>query len=303
MRAEDLQPPPEESQAVAAAYDSTSFADQFILQLSDGTAELNWAIGGMHCAACVWLLEQLPQVCPGVVSARTNFSDNSLRVHYDPNLVRPSEQALAIGQLGYRAAPPNTIARQQLQRHEKRQLFLRTALSAAAAMGTMHIAVGLLAAEQTGSMEPAARQFYGLMSAFVALPALIYGAWPFYRGAIQGMYLGRVGMDASVVVVLAIGSVISVINMFRASTAIYFDALAMFVALLLAGRVVLLLTKEAVHRRSQSSSTVLPLVVRSGDLVAEATTDESVADNWISTDHIVPGSACVYWLGDAGSGC
>ena len=93
-------------------------------------------------------------------------------------------------------------------------------------------------------------------------------------GALQGLLLGRVGLDASVVAVVVIGAVVSLVNMLRASTAIYFDALAMFVALLLAGRVVLMLTQEAVRRRSQQTSSMLPLVVRPGP-----------DQEWIVTDH------------------
>ena len=141
-------------------------------------------------------------------------------------------------------------------------------------------------------MSPEHIRLYGLISAVVALPAVIYGAWPFIRGAIGGVLVGRVGMDFSIVAVLAIGMVVSLINMLRASTAVYFDALAMFVALLLAGRVVLMLTQEAARRGSRELGSMLPLVVRAApdqDDADKAGNEETADNQWLSVDELVPG--------------
>ena len=123
-RSDALQPPPSDIDAVAVAYDSDAFAERFIQRLPDGSAEIYWAVGGLHCAACVWLLERLPHLHAGIIQSRTNFADNTLRLQYWPEQITPSQQAVAVAQLGYRVSPPHEVSRQQLFRREKRQLVV-----------------------------------------------------------------------------------------------------------------------------------------------------------------------------------
>jgi hypothetical protein len=42
--------------------------------------EVEFLLRGVHCLACIWLLERLPQLCPGVIASRVNFGNSSINV-------------------------------------------------------------------------------------------------------------------------------------------------------------------------------------------------------------------------------
>ncbi|HAI28874.1 MAG TPA: heavy metal translocating P-type ATPase, partial [Thalassospira sp.] len=48
----------------------------------DGNHHLNLMVDGIHCAACVWLIETLLQRNPTVLQARVNMTTRRLRLSW-----------------------------------------------------------------------------------------------------------------------------------------------------------------------------------------------------------------------------
>src|SRR4051794_7511633 len=83
-----------------AEYDDPAFAARHLTSAVAGGARLELFVSGIHCTACVWLLERLPRVQEGVRSARFDLGRSALEVIFDPASVRPSEIARALDRLG-----------------------------------------------------------------------------------------------------------------------------------------------------------------------------------------------------------
>lgn len=239
-------------------------------QRADGLAEVDWYVEGLHCAACLWLLEQLPRLDAGVRVARLAFARARLHVVYDPALTDPARQAALIARLGYRARP-FAAGTGQAER-ERRDLLLRLGISAASAVGAMHLALNLYAGELARDLDPAGQRFFALLSVVVALPAALYGAAPILRGAHAALSVGRLTVDVTSAAVIVIGMFASIGSLLAHGTAVYGDAVAMFVALLLAARLTVLTARERVADSAVAFARLLPQVARRGDgsLVAAA---------------------------------
>ncbi len=67
---------------------------------------LNLMVDGLHCAACVWLIETVLERQPGVRRARLNMTTRRLRVTWDPAQGGSAQDILAPAlRLGYRLVP------------------------------------------------------------------------------------------------------------------------------------------------------------------------------------------------------
>ena len=229
----------------------------------DGLAEVDWYVEGLHCAACLWLLEHLPRLDSGVREARLAFARARLQVIYDPALTDPARQAALIAKLGYRARP--FAAGTGQAEGERRDLLLRLGVSAASAVGAMHLALNLYAGELALDLDPAGQRFFALLSVVVALPAALYGAAPILRGARAALAIRRLSVDVSSAAVIVIGMVASFGSLLANGTAVYGDAVAMFVALLLAARLTVLTARERVADSAVAFARLLPQVARRGD--------------------------------------
>lgn len=66
-----------------------------------GRVQAELYVEGVHCSACIWLVERLPRFVPGVVRAELDFGRRIVRVEYAPDRVRLSAIARGLDRLGY----------------------------------------------------------------------------------------------------------------------------------------------------------------------------------------------------------
>src|SRR5690606_31059315 len=66
--------------------DDPSVAEQLLEFRGDGRCHLTLSVPEMHCSSCIWLLEHLHRLDPGVVSSKVNFPSRRVHLVYDETL-------------------------------------------------------------------------------------------------------------------------------------------------------------------------------------------------------------------------
>ncbi len=209
---------------------------------AEGKREVSLLLEGIHCGACVWLIESWLGGCPGVLEASVNFATRRARVVWDPEKTRLSDLLRAIPAVGYHAYPYDPARREMLARRESRALLLRMAVALLAMMQVMMFAVP--AYITADGIEPAHRRLLEWASLTLTLPALLYSAAPFFRGAWRDLKLARPGMDVPVALGLAAAFGASAWATIGGTGAVYYDSVTMFIALLLVARYVELVARR-----------------------------------------------------------
>lgn len=246
----------------AEAFDGPAFRAAWTRPLRDGGELIAWYLEGLHCPACVWLVEQLPRLLPGVRWARLDLGTAQLRVAYDPQHASPAAQARLLASLGYRARPFRADAVTRALAAEQRSLLVRVAVAAASAVGAMHLTATLTAGEITGDLDPGWRHGFAWGAILVALPGCLWAAMPLHRGARSALLARRWSVDlaASLAIILALAG--SAALALAGSLASYADAAAMFAALLLAARLAVVQARRRVARAAGGLAHLLPLTAR-----------------------------------------
>lgn len=218
-----------------AAFDTEKFNDLFVQQRDDGLLTCDLMLEGVHCAACVWLIEKLPRVASGVIEARLSLREAIVRVTWDPAQVALSTVAKSLGTLGYRAHPARGGSKRDLHRAEQRTMLIRLGVAGALAGNTMLLALALYAG-MFGGIEKEFSDFFRWISAGLGVLSL---AWPgrvFFRGAWAALRTRSPHLDVPIALALAVGGVAGLINVILGRGEIYFDSLTVLVFLLLVGR-------------------------------------------------------------------
>ncbi len=68
---------------------------------SENFAKVRFYISSIHCISCVWLLENLQKVNPGILKSEVHFARKTVSIEYDPGKVRLSTVADTLNNLGY----------------------------------------------------------------------------------------------------------------------------------------------------------------------------------------------------------
>lgn len=216
-------------------FDQPFFLSQFGKSLGDGRNEITLVIDGIHCAACVWLLEKLPQIVPGVIEVQLSWARKTARLRWHADQVPLSTIARTLHQLGYTPHPVRENESALLRRNENRRHWTRIGIAAAAAGNNMLIATALYLG-MFSYMSVGMNQMLRIASCLVGLASLLWPGRVFLSGAINAIRTRTPHMDLPIALGLTIGCIAGVINTIRGTGEIYFDSLSVLIFLLLIGR-------------------------------------------------------------------
>ncbi|HEX6852534.1 MAG TPA: heavy metal translocating P-type ATPase metal-binding domain-containing protein [Candidatus Polarisedimenticolaceae bacterium] len=217
------------------AMDDPAYASVACRERPDGLREVDWVLEGVHCAACVWLVERLPRLAPGVVEARLDLPKSRLRLTWDPARTALSSIARRLDRFGYPPHPFRGARAEQARRAEERRMLVRLGITGACASNVMAIAFALWGGI-LGGMEREFDQFFRWASVAISLPALYWGGGVFFRGAWNALRARTLHMDVPIALGITGGFAHGVVNTIRGGGVVYFDSVTALIFLLLAGR-------------------------------------------------------------------
>jgi len=216
-------------------YDDAVFRDLYCQTLADGTWATELYLEGVHCAACVWLVEKLPQVLPGVIEARLDMRRSLVRIRWQDERITLSRIAQMLDSLGYPPHPARDVRAREVRRREDHRFLIRIGVAAACAGNVMTLAFALYGGMFSGIEDEYARLFRWVSMLFCAVALL----WPgnlFFRGAWAALRTRTAHLDLPIALGLLAGGLAGSVNVIRDRGEIYFDSLTMLVFLLLVGR-------------------------------------------------------------------
>ncbi len=197
--------------------------------------ETDLAIEGMHCGACVWLIEQGLAAEPGVVRVGVNLATERATLSWSPAQTSLARLLEVVARLGYRARPFNARTRERelaaYSRRSLQRLFV-------AGLGMMQVMMYALPGYLSGddAIETEYVQLLRWAAFILTTPVVLYSAWPFFQGAWQSLRHRRIGMDVPVSIGLLAAYLASVVATITGHGEVYFDSVAMFTFLLLLAR-------------------------------------------------------------------
>ena len=214
--------------------DSETVQAQLLSFRSETRARLTLAIPQMHCTSCIWLLEHLPRLNPGVVEARVQFLRKEITISYLTAETTLKEVVQLLAAVGYE--PQITLAELGAQPHRAgRTLYYQLGLAAFAFGNVM-----LLALPDYFSfvedLQAGFGRFFGILSLLLALPVLLYSARPFWYSAWQGLRQRYINLDFPITLGLLSLFGVSTFEVLTGSRPGYFDSFTGLVFFMLIGK-------------------------------------------------------------------
>jgi len=192
-----------------------------------GTARVELDIQGMHCSACVWLVETLFREHGAGSSIIVNPALGRLDITAAPDLDL-SRLVDDIESFGYRLGPPVKSARRA-----STGLLARLGVCVAIAMNSMIFAIAIYA----GLREGAAYTLFLRLNFALSVVSVLVGGSVFFRAAWSGLKRRVLHMDLPIALGIALafaGSVYAFVT--HREDAAFFDTLNVFIALMILGR-------------------------------------------------------------------
>jgi len=220
---------------------------------------LTLLVEGIHCAACVWLLEQALRQFPDVRQVSVNLASRELKVSWLGDDLSAATLARCIHDLGYRPRLPGATSSPE-QSRQQRQLIGRLLVAGLGAMQAMMYAVALYLGALDG-IDTIFRDFFRIAGLVIATPVVFYSGWPFFVSAWRALRHTAVNMDVPVSLALLMGWAGSVHATVTGGAHVYFESVSMFVFFLLVSRWLEARQREIIARQFDRLQADMPLMV------------------------------------------
>jgi Cu2+-exporting ATPase len=227
-----LGPPPEPPRDIEI-YDFDEVQQEFATCSGD-TRDIHLLVEGIHCAACVWLIERGLQRVPGVLSANVNLAARRLHLRWDNRRSKLSDVLRALARIGYSAVPYDPESAEGIIKKANRAMLYRLFFAGFAMMNMLWVSIALY----SGASRDEFREFFHWIGLILATPTLLYAGYPFYRGAIGGLRGGRLTMDLPIAIGLSVTYAYSLYVTVSGSKTgeVYFDTVTNLIFVILVGR-------------------------------------------------------------------
>ncbi len=231
--------------------------------LPDGTprALSQFALTGLHCAACAGIIENALMQEDGVLAAEVSASGSRAEVTWDPARTRPSRLVAAVQRAGYDAAPDLAAPARALRERASRRSLWQLFVAGFCMMQVMMYAAPAYFAVP-GDISPDLLRLLQWASWLLSIPVLLFSASDMLLGAWRSLRAGRLGMDVPVALGIVVTFVASTGATFDPGglfgTEVYFDSLTMFVFFLLGGRALELRARHRIAATLEGTLADLP---------------------------------------------
>jgi Cu2+-exporting ATPase len=214
--------------------------------VAEGSANVQIALPGVHCAACISTVERGLAGTPGVRSARVNLTLKRVSIETEPG-TQIDDLIARIEGLGYEAHELDSavLASTEIDR-KGRDLLMRLAVAFFANMNVMLLSVAVWS-----GADGVTRDMFHWLSAMIAIPTIAFSGRPFFESAWSALRVRRLNMDVpiSLAMILAVGS--SIWETSLSGKHAYFDAAIMLTFFLLLGRYLDYRTRAAARSAAQ----------------------------------------------------
>lgn len=277
--AEKRESPVNSSGRLYEEFDHEAFTARYVTQQHDGLSRTELYLEGVHCASCVWLVERIPLVVPGVVRAELDVRRSRAVLEWDLSAVPLSTVARTLDSLGYPPHPFRGVARDAMRTREDRAMLVRIGIAGAIAINVMLAALALYSGEVNG-MDAQFTRFFRWVSFGLVVPAFVWPGRVFFTGALASLRTRALHMDLPIAIALAAGFVRGAINTVTDTGPVYFDGLAILIFALLVGRFL----QQRGQRMATDSAELLHAIAPVSTRIIEAG-----ATREIPTEALLPG--------------
>ncbi|HXW06754.1 MAG TPA: heavy metal translocating P-type ATPase metal-binding domain-containing protein [Vicinamibacterales bacterium] len=218
-----------------AALDDPATAARFLDGQEGGVARVTFSVPGMHCGACVWLLEQIWRVEPSILRAEADLLRRTVRVAFRADRItlrRVAEQLASIGYepaLDAEGAPPRMPA-------ARRRLYLKLAVAGFGAGNIMLFSFPRYL--NGGPLDAGFQRLFDGLNIALALPVLLYSASDYFRAAWGSLRTRSISLDVPIALGLTVLFGRSVADIALGRSEGFLDSFTGLVFFLLVGRLV-----------------------------------------------------------------
>ncbi|REG81657.1 heavy metal translocating P-type ATPase [Algoriphagus antarcticus] len=203
---------------------------------SETESHLTFYIPLIHCASCIWLLENLHQIHSGVFHSRVDFIKKKVQVKILHDKISIKELVILLSTIGYEPKINfSDLDKKQSPGLDKR-LIQRLAVAGFCFGNMMLFSIPEYFSEAE-LIDSSFRGLFSYLNVILAFPVVFYSASDYYRSAWNSLKQKQINMDVPIVLGIIALFVYSLWEIFAFQRSGYMDSLGGLLFFLLLGKI------------------------------------------------------------------
>lgn len=230
----------------------------------DNLFMVTFYIPQMHCSSCIWLLENLFKLNPGIIRSEVNFLKKNVSVKFNPQKISLKETVQLLASVGYEPQINLEDAEGKKLQSTNKKLIYKIGVTGFCFGNIMLLSFPeYLNIDLTDSFFI---KFFGWLNLILALPVFFYSSSDYFVSAYKGLRKKILNIDVPIslgILVLFLRSAFEVITHTGAG---YFDSMSGLVFFLLLGKLFQNKTYETLNfERNYKSYFPLSVILKKDD--------------------------------------
>lgn len=202
---------------------------------SESESHITFTIPHIHCASCIWLLENLIQIHSGVISSRVDFIKKKVQVKFNHHKVSLKELVSLLATIGYE--PKISLSDQGGKAKASIDKKLISQLAVAGfCFGNMMLFSLPEYFSETQFLGEGFKGLFNYLNVLLALPVVFYAANSYYVSAWNSLKQWKINMDVPIVLGIIALFLYSLWEIFVFENAGFMDSLGGLLFFLLLGK-------------------------------------------------------------------
>lgn len=218
-----------------AFLDLDAFKSKILSFSEGGISKVSFFIPEIHCASCIWLLENLHSLNSGIIQSFVNFPKKEISITFKESELSLRELVQLLVSIHYvPEINQHSIEKPQTD-HLDKKLFIKIGIAAFSFMNAMiyHFPQYLPGHE---FLEADIKRMFGWLSVMLAIPVLGYSASDYFLTAYKSLKKGIISIDLPIALGLITLFTQSLVEILTGRGIGYIDSLTGLVFFMLIGR-------------------------------------------------------------------
>jgi P-type Cu+ transporter len=217
-----------------AYLDDEATADKLLDFKNGSLSKITFQIPGMHCSSCIWLLENLHKINPGINSCRVSFLKKEAAVSFSNDKISLRKVVEILASIGYE--PSITLADSQ---GKKKSISDKKLINQIGVAGFAFGNIMLLSLPEYFSNNDFFETYqstFAWLNILLAIPVFFYSAQDYFKSAWGGFKTQTLNINVPIAVGFISLFAVSLVEILIFKRAGYFDSFTGLVFFLLLGK-------------------------------------------------------------------
>ncbi|MCB9224766.1 MAG: heavy metal translocating P-type ATPase metal-binding domain-containing protein [Crocinitomicaceae bacterium] len=214
--------------------DLDDIKSKLLLFSEEGISKVRLSLPQIHCSSCLWLLERLHKLNPGVISSQVNFVDKEAEITFKDQEVSLKQLAELLSAIGY---PPDiSLSAYDEEKTKKRNNRLIIQIGIA---GFCFGNIMLLSFPEYLGIDESFKDFqntFNYLNLALSIPVLVFGARDYIVSSFKALRSKQVNIDVPITLGIFALYIRSLYEVISGTGAGYFDSFAGLIFFLLIGK-------------------------------------------------------------------